>query len=221
MSSSFDFFDAIYCIHLPEHQERWDTALKEFAKVGIADRVIPVSAPRPHVSCTMPALKYPQGELGCWLSHGKALGHALASGAENVLFIEDDIMFFDNSEHRLSLALNELPTDWDLLFLTGSPRSPLNKISPNLSPITGKFLSTVAYALPQRSLMKFHDFRYELLGVTKPLADSPTNRFAQEYNGYAVTPYLCLSHPGTSEIRNAHRDYNNNIAKFWDKFIQE
>lgn len=219
MVSSFDFFDKIYCIHLPEHEERWKTAQTEFAKVGIADRVEPISSPRPHISCTMPALKYPLGEFGCWLSHGKALTHAIDSGAENVLFIEDDIMFMDDADSRMASALTELPNDWDILFLTGTPRAKLDRISPNLASVSGTFHSTVGYSIPRRSLMKYHDFRLELLNTVKPLADAPTNVFAQNYNGYVLAPYVCLSYPGVSEVRDAHRDYNAAIKKCWDKFL--
>lgn len=40
ISKSFNFFDAIYCINLEFRNDRWESAIKEFEKIGIAKKIV-------------------------------------------------------------------------------------------------------------------------------------------------------------------------------------
>jgi len=217
MNNPFDFFDKIYCINLPQNKDRWNTVSKEFEKVGIMDKVERIWATPPHEKCTIPKLNKPIGEFGCWLSHGKAIVHAIESNVENILIVEDDTTFTNESSLLLKTALSELPNNWDILFLGGNPVRPIKQISPTLSKIIDTFYCTMAYSLPKKSLLKFYDEYIELLSNNLPISDFGTSTFAVKNNGYAITPCICYQQPGYSDIQQKHHDYTNTINRNWTR----
>ena len=219
MSNPFDFFDKIYCISLPEHEERWVQALEEFEKADIVDRVEQIYSPRPHATCKMSGYKYPIGEFGCWMSHGKTIVTAIASGAENVLILEDDVVFVDDVHEVLSQSIADLPDDWDIFFLGGVPTQSMTQSDTSVIK-TGKFLTTIGYAVPKRSLLNLYNVWSDITAVRVPLADGVTSRFSQQYNGYAAYPYVCYQRPGFSVIRNQSRNYKKRLDIHWSTHLK-
>ena len=59
------------------------------------------------------------GEIGCYLSHRKALAHFLQTGAETCLVLEDDLMFLPGARPVLDWLVATLAQDdrWDLVNL--------------------------------------------------------------------------------------------------------
>jgi hypothetical protein len=106
----FSFFDAIYCINVDSQNERWDAMQERFDKLGITDRVKRFSAvvtPESH-------------HVGCALSHRKIVEIARKMGYRNVLVLEDDAMFHEDSKQYLENALEELEkVDWNVFYLGG------------------------------------------------------------------------------------------------------
>ncbi|REL24199.1 hypothetical protein DYD21_19660 [Rhodohalobacter sp. SW132] len=67
-------------------------------------------------------LKLPQRDLsmsilGCALSHVGIYKDAIKNGYEKVLIMEDDITIDQSKNQHLKQALDELPPDWELLYL--------------------------------------------------------------------------------------------------------
>jgi len=60
-----------------------------------------------------------QGHIGCWDSHRRLLLHAKNNNHDLVMILEDDVEFSTNFKEELQTLLNELPDDWDLLYLGG------------------------------------------------------------------------------------------------------
>ena len=59
------------------------------------------------------------GEIGCIKSHRKVL---LNSKAELVLVLEDDFELCEDFDRKLNECLNDLPNDWNALWLGGRVR---------------------------------------------------------------------------------------------------
>jgi glycosyl transferase family 25 len=57
------------------------------------------------------------GEIGCACSHRKVWMEIIKKGYKNVLVLEDDIDLIDHFKERLALAVEDLPHDYDLMFL--------------------------------------------------------------------------------------------------------
>ena len=121
MKNPFDYFDKIYCINLDSREDRWESVQKEFDKVGILNKVKRISAvtkqevpydPRP-VKGKSDLL----GAFACSLSHEKCLKNAVENDYSNYLVFEDDVCFKNYDSEIFSIALNEIPCNWDVFLL--------------------------------------------------------------------------------------------------------
>jgi hypothetical protein len=56
---------------------------------------------------------------GCFLSHLRVLENALNDGVDSILVMEDDAVFVNNFTQRLKPFADELPIDWDWVYLGG------------------------------------------------------------------------------------------------------
>lgn len=132
----FDFFDSIFCINLDRRKDRWEESKREFESVGILDRVLRFSAIEHENSC-----------FGNHLSHARILELANLRGYTNVLIFEDDVNFFPNALENLTKSLNDVPSNWDMIYLGANLDCyPAYKFTTNLARITGAF-STHAYGI--------------------------------------------------------------------------
>lgn len=82
-SHVWDFFDRLYCISLREREDRRQSALYEFSKVGLANRVEFIIVER--VSNDF--------EREVYESHMLCLQKGLKAGANNIVIFEDDVEF--------------------------------------------------------------------------------------------------------------------------------
>lgn len=57
------------------------------------------------------------GEIACSLSHRNLYAAMVENGWEKVLVLEDDVLPIEGNMHQLSTALQELPIDWELVYL--------------------------------------------------------------------------------------------------------
>lgn len=107
-----NFLDCtIYCICLRESEDRYNSSLKEFKKIGIDDRV----------TYYRPDRDQRGGRIGCWNSHVACMKFALDSGKQYALIFEDDIKFIENWNQQINTIetfLKQEP-DWDI-FRIGS-----------------------------------------------------------------------------------------------------
>ena len=109
-SNPFNYFDAIYCINLDQETGRWEGMKKRLEKLGIGNRVRRLSA-----------VKTPEsGHIGCALSHRKVIEQARKLGCRNVLVLEDDALFHDDTLVHMRNAVSELEkVKWNAFYLGG------------------------------------------------------------------------------------------------------
>ncbi len=105
----WSFFDHIYCISLKERPDRRAQAAAQFARVGLADRMLYMCVDRHPTN----------SEQGIYTSHMACIREGLADGARHILIFEDDVIFERFSLERLDAALSFLrrQPDWQILFL--------------------------------------------------------------------------------------------------------
>jgi len=108
-AGTWDFFDKIYCISLDERVDRREQARKQFADVGLLERVEFVIVTKHPIN----------REKGIFQSHMNCLDRGLKEKAQNILIFEDDV-FFQSIDLQ---ALQEVCTcldstiNWNALFL--------------------------------------------------------------------------------------------------------
>ncbi len=215
MNSPFDFFDKIYCINLPTDNDRWSSVSTQFDKVNILDRVEQIYVTPLDQKITSSKLKYPRGEIGVSLSQLKIIVHAISSNINNVLIFEDDFKFTENTLINLNNSIYELPINWNIFFLGGTPVNKLTKYSNNLYK-TNEFYGAYAYALNKPSLLTLYDYAMDRISV-RPYDSFTSDLSVNSGNGYVMIDPVCWPVSGNSTIRNGYRDYDCYIR---DKWIQ-
>lgn len=219
--SSFEFFDKIYCVHLPEQKERKQLMDAEFEKIGATNRVQYVHATPPkYKQFTMNNMRRnPAGEFGCNLSQIKAVIHAALDGVSRPLFVEDDIQFEPDAEKVLSNAINELMDKWDILYLDGHPRrAPAKKYSKHLAKVT-RFCFADAYCIPREKLEEYIDWWLNRISKKEAMYDFILGDFAEKSESYCVYPPICKQRSGYSIIGQKH-DEKTYTTKSWDKWLR-
>ena len=102
----------------------------------------------------VPSMK--RGDVGCLLSHKKALEHARDKSYPLVMIFEDDITFPPDFNERLKEAMRELPENWHLLWLGGKDNEPSLPYSNTLKILNGSW-GTFAYTIKQELYQYFID----------------------------------------------------------------
>lgn len=160
MKNPFDYFDKIYCINLDSREDRWESVQKEFDKVGILNKVKRISAvtkqevpydPRPTKGKSDLL-----GAFACSLSHYKCFQDAKENNYKKYLVFEDDVCFKNYDSEIFSIALNEIPCNWEA-FLLGCNDwncSRVKSISDNIEKRNG-FGCTHAIAINSNLYEKF------------------------------------------------------------------
>jgi hypothetical protein len=109
----------VWCINLDRRTDKWHDVQREFNRVGI-DKVMRFMA-----YDTKPGWK------GCAMSHLGVM-EKVKYDPMGIVF-EDDVRFLTNDPQRaINKAMLQLPDDWDMLYLGGSPQEPQEQYSDNL-----------------------------------------------------------------------------------------
>ncbi|MEN6331376.1 MAG: glycosyltransferase, partial [Smithella sp.] len=111
----WDFFDRLYCISLREREDRRQSALREFSKVGLTDRVeFELGEHHPF-----------NMEQGVYESHMTCLRKGLEAGARNIVIFEDDVEFdrFDPERLRSCTEFLKQHPQWKVFLLGALIRS--------------------------------------------------------------------------------------------------
>lgn len=211
----FDYFDRVYCIHLP-NKERRELMEAEFARVGICN-VTYVHADVPPSGFTMSNMRRnPRAEMGVGLSHIKAVIQAANDGAHFPLFLEDDVAF--NLEN---LPAVESPLDfrfWDVLYLGGHPREPVKKEPDGVFKV-GKFSCAEAYSIRGELLHNFLMYWTDRITKSNAMYDFILGEFAAQHNSYAIYPTLTEQRQIISHVSGTIDDKRALIARGWKNNI--
>ncbi len=107
----WDFFCKIYCVSVRERTDRRAEAKRQFAAVGLLDRVEFYIVERD---------KHPEDiERGIYESHIKCIQKGLDAGARYILIFEDDILFdrFDPEKLKACTRFLQSNKEWKILLL--------------------------------------------------------------------------------------------------------
>ena len=94
----FHFFDAIYCINLDHETGRWESVMRQCKALGIDHRI------RRFAAIDTPTSR----GIGRALSHRAIVAEAKWQGLDNVLVLEDDVVFSRRTAEVLAQSLAEL-----------------------------------------------------------------------------------------------------------------
>ena len=174
-----NYLDAIYYINMKERPNRKIHIIHELIKLGIPKQlVVEIEA----VSlATNP-------QIGCALSHMKALSHATKQEHETILILEDDFTFrvdqvtFIKKLHEL----NKHQPDWDICMLSSANSRTDNTTHPNIKKVV-KADTTAGYLIKNRVIHLLFNIFYQ---CTKPKIGYCTNQSAIDVAWQILQPKL-------------------------------
>lgn len=209
----FEFFDRVYCIHLPNPGRR-SLIEQQFERVGMRD-VTYVHAAQPPQGFTMSNMRRsPSAEFGVNLSQIKAVMQAIDDGAEHPLFVEDDIVFHKDAGEMFIRAFQSLPFDWDVLYFGGHPRAKAQRVSEHLAKV-GAMSFAEAYSIRRKALTAFVDYWFDRIGKPNAMYDFILGEFAAKRNSYCTYPLICEQPPGMSQISGTIDDKRDLVRRGW------
>jgi len=195
-----DYFNGAYCINLFSRMDKWAECLKEFDKHGLCVEW--------HNGVDGEKIIY-QGDLkkgvvGCFMSHKNLITEARDSGLETILILEDDVAFDDNLNEKFNEWINEVPNDWDMLYLGGNHNvREVTKCDDHLMRATNT-QTTHAYAIKNT----IYDMILDRLETLDLDVDVVYTEIQKKCNAYCFTPRLAWQRPSISDIWKRHVDYD-------------
>ena len=190
----------VFCINLDGRPERWAEVQEEVKVIGVEIE-------------RFPAIKHRPGHVGCRLSHEALWEKAKPLGVWMV--IEDDILFLPGAKETLEAAIEQLPADWDMLYLGATLNQPLDRISDNLLRLKRGWTTHGIMYNNQNGVVDYilkvkYDWKIDVL-----LADEVQAKF----NCYMCFPMVATQRPGWSDIVDHHTEYNE-ITNRYKKYTR-
>ena len=114
-------FERIFILNLPYKPDRRERLQRHLSQLGLADQQ-EITWLRAYSGDMMPAPAWwnaGNGAWGCLLSHARVVQEAIMDKLANFLVLEDDAIFQANSQDMLNALMNQIPSDWDQLYLGG------------------------------------------------------------------------------------------------------
>ncbi len=210
-----EFFDKVVLINLKRRKDRLEYSLGELKRINW-----PFNTPELVEGIDGQLEKLPigftggLGALGCSLSHIKILEKAIQDNVENLLILEDDIVFEDDFAKRAESFLSDLPDDWDALMFGGNHFVLPQVLRENICRCNFTGL-THAYAIRRRIMA-------DLLEKVKTLSTHTDLTFAQEqtrYKVYAPNPFIVTQNKSLkSDISMARKKRGETNSEHQKKF---
>lgn len=200
------FFDRIYCINLDRRPDRWGESLKEFEKWGIKNFERFPAFDGNHLQRINNKISLP--EQGIILSNIGILEDAIKNKYQRILVLEDDFFFTENFKQAKEF-FDDLPSDWELIYLGGNHNSH-KKVDPPLK-ITEKVVKIhytfAAHAVGINQIM-FKTLIEKFLTFSAPL-DVMLTDLQKKHNSYCFSPSISKQRPSFSDIQMRNVDYKD------------
>ena len=143
------------------------------------------------------------GAYGCLLSHVQVVRTAREAGASSVLIFEDDAVFDQRFKEKFSKFIEEVPSDWDMLYFGALHKAEPIKVSEHVVRIT-KANSTFAYAVRNTVFDEF----IELNSRAENVLDMNSYRLQERFNCYCFMPNLVW-------VESEYSDVQKRVENHW------
>jgi len=144
----------------------------------------------------------------CLLSHSKALQRAKVHNFDNVLIIEDDVVFCSDLKKRLKLFLDIAPDDWDILMLGYYP---FTNYFPEPEPVSQLIyrskgcMGAFAYMVKK----EFYDTVLDAFADEKGFTDNILADLHREHKAYVFQPTMVYVREDYSDLAEKTVNHKN------------
>lgn len=151
----FEAFEQVLIINLVHRDDRRKEMQEELMRLGVrvdGTHVAWLEAERPSTQGAFDAI----GAHGCFLSHLKALDHAVQRGLNAVLILEDDACFSGDFLSMWSAVASE---PWDMVYGGGVPFESDHALKPGLNPLPSGVAIQTSHFIALRGKKTIADLR--------------------------------------------------------------
>lgn len=199
--------DEVYLINLDRRKDRYDLSVEQMNNNNISfKRFAAVDGKNLPNDTYMNA-----GQYGNYLSHLRVVEECINNNVNTVAIFEDDIEFCENFEEKFSLIYEDIPSDWDMIYLGHNrhvgPNIPLDH-NPQIVRIMNAY-AIHAFILNKKAI----ETAYNFFSKTPFQADVYYAKLQYELNAYGFHEQLCSQRPDWSDIDEA--DVNNRWVFGW------
>lgn len=190
-----DFFPHQICINLDRRSDRWSRMQSRFSEAGLnlVVRFPAIDGSRLNIPASWQSFP---GAYGCLQSHLAVVERARVNAQPSVLIFEDDVVLAPEVNKIFDRYIDQVPTDWDMLFLGAIHGTPLIRIASNVVRVKHS-LSTFAYALKHTIYDEFIDQTRKATGVL----DERTRALQKDFNCYCFKPNVAWVEEDYSDVR--------------------
>lgn len=157
MATLSDYFERICILNLPYKPERRERLTRHLAEQGFEKNITWM---RSYSGDKMPPPAWwnaGNGAWGCHLSHARVLAEAIADGIENVLILEDDVVFQPDAAPLLKGFMKQVPEDWGQIYLGGQHlKDPTTVVGSPFVLRCHCVNRTHAFAVHKRAMVRMH-----------------------------------------------------------------
>lgn len=184
-----------YCINLSSRQDRWHLMQKQAShfpldfKLHRFEAIVDRQSPR----------------LGCANSHISILNLAHTEGREYVFVLEDDALLIESGIDYLNTALNNIPSDWDIL-MGGHYESEVISIDKSGLAKSNFIQCTHCIIYRDTSYKYFREYDGVPIGIDDYISHLASTK---KINLYLINPSVATQVEGHSNIKNTYFDWNN------------
>lgn len=199
-----DFFSSVRCINLDKRPDRWERCVAQYEQW-------PFALPERFAAIDGTGHGRASGMLGCKLSHMQVIQEAQERGDASVFTLEDDFELCDSFTNHISLFLDHVPDDWDVLWVGGIHNRRPIQINNYVSRVR-QAVNCHAYVVRDSMYQTMLDF---WSGIGNHHIDNTFQHEQQKYHVYCPTDFLIGQRGGTkSNISGGFR----HTTKFWSGF---
>jgi len=200
-------FGKVFVINIKERTDRRESATRELNSIGITD------------INWFDAIKTKKGYVGCALSHLAVLEQC--KGLNRFTIFEDDIQFLKYGSvsplRHIEKAYNQLPINWDILYLGANILSSFKKYSDNLCRLKDAYCNHALiynnpavcdYVLSQKDSIRKIDVFFQ--------------HYVQElFNCFIVNPMIATQADSYSDIVNKDTSHTKMFLNQFKQNIKE
>lgn len=201
------FFDAIYVINLPKRTDRREQVVKEMNLYGI-----PYSIWR--------GVENENGAKGLKETVLSIFENSIKNGYNNILVFEDDVQFLESPNAIMPYCLEQLPEEYDLLYLGCNPFQGFNEewSMPNLlMPRHAYGLHAISYSIRAMESILFFCQRFE--DVSNEPLDVIIDKI-QHLNTFCSSPMIATQRPSYSDIEKRDIDWGFALQDRFNHYSQ-
>ncbi|RNL51128.1 glycosyltransferase family 25 protein [Pedobacter jejuensis] len=141
--------------------------------------------------------RFGAGAYGCMMSHLGVLEDAKKNNYQTILVLEDDFIFNTNFETEFLLGMQELPSNWHMLYLFSTDFSESSRYSSALNKCCST-LSTVAYCVNS----DIFDLLISALQIKAREVDVVYAHLHFLINAYKFRTNICAIFDGFSDVED-------------------